>query len=266
VQEPRAPQRPHTWQRPTGPVDDPWAWLRDRDDPATIGYLEQENAYADAWFSGHAGLVDELFDELRSRVQETDLSAPVRKGEWWYVGRTEEGSSYPIHCRGASAATATEHVILDENAEAEDGDYFSMAAFEVSPNHRLLAWSSDRDGSERYTLRVRDLDAGRELADELHDTTWGGVAWGADNASLLYVKPDEQMRPFQVWRHVLGTAQDDDRLVYEDPDERFFVGVGSTRSGEWIVIECESKLSGEARLIPAGDTNDGADAFVRHLR
>jgi oligopeptidase B len=235
-------------------VDDPWAWLRDRDDPATIEYLEQENAYADAWFGGRAGLVEELFDELRSRVQETDLSAPVRKGGWWYVGRTEEGAGYPIHCRGTSAATATEHVILDENVEAEGGDYFSMAAFEVSPDHRLLAWSSDRDGSERYTLRVRDLDSGDDLDDELHDTTWGGVAWGADNASLLYVKPDEQMRPFQVWRHVLGTAQDDDTLVYEDPDERFFVGVGSTRSGEWIVIECESKLSGEARLIPAGDT------------
>lgn len=254
MQEPVAPQRPHTWHRPTGPVDDPWAWLRDRDDPATIPYLEAENRYADAWFGDRAALVDELFDELRSRVQETDLSAPVRKDGWWYVGRTEEGASYPIHCRGRSAATATEDVILDENAEAAGGDYFSLGAFEVSPDHRLLAWSSDRDGSERYTLRIRDLDTGTDLADELHDTTWGGVAWAADDRSLLYVKPDEQMRPFQVWRHVLGASQDDDTLVYEDTDERFFVGVGLCRSGEWIVVESESKLSGEARLIPAADT------------
>jgi oligopeptidase B len=105
VSEPTARTVPHTWHRPSGDVDDPWAWLRDRDDPATIEYLTAENAHADAWFDAHAGLVDELFEELRSRVQETDLSAPVRKDEWWYVSRTVEGSSYPIHCRGRSAAT-----------------------------------------------------------------------------------------------------------------------------------------------------------------
>ncbi len=254
MQEPTAAQRQHTWQRPTGPVEDPWAWLRDRDDPATIAYLEAENAYSDAWFAAHDGQVEELFDELRSRVQETDLSAPVRKGEWWYVTRTEEGASYPIHCRGHSAATATDDVLLDENAEAAGGDYFSLAAFSVSEDHGLLAWSSDRDGSERYTLRVRDLTTGTDLADELTDTTWGGVAWAADSTSLMYVKPDEQMRPFQVWRHVLGTDQSADELVYEDLDERFFVGVGLCRSGEWIVIESESKLSAEARLVPAADT------------
>lgn len=262
MQEPVAPQRPHTWHRPTGPVEDPWAWLRDRDDPATIAYLEAENAYAEAWFEDRSEQVEELFGELRSRVQETDLSAPVRKGSWWYVSRTEEGASYPIHCRGASAATATEHVMLDENAEAGAGEFFSMGAFQVSPDHRLLAWSSDRDGSERYTLQIRDLDSGDDLDDELLDTTWGGVAWDAASGSLLYVKPDEQMRPFQVWRHVLGTAQDADTLVFEDPDERFFVGVGLTRSGEWIVIECESKQSGEAWLIPSADSAT-APAVVR---
>ncbi|MCU1501424.1 MAG: Protease [Ilumatobacteraceae bacterium] len=253
VREPVAPQIPHTWHRPTGDVEDPWAWLRDRDDPATIEYLEEENAYADVWFDEHAPAIEHLFDELRSRVQETDLSAPVRKDDWWYVSRTEEGSSYPIHCRGRSASTATEHALLDENVEAAGKEYFSLSSFTVSPDHRLLAWSSDDNGSERYTLRIRDLATGSDLDDVITDTTWGGTAWSSDDEHVFYVTPDEQMRPHRVWRHRLGTAQADDVLVYEDPDERFFVGVGRTRSGEWIVIESGSKLSSEAHLVPAGD-------------
>ncbi len=253
MRDPVAPQLPHTWHRPTGDVDDPWAWLRDRDDPATVAYLTAENAHADEWFGEQAALVDELFEELRSRVQETDLSAPVRKDGWWYVSRTVEGSSYPIHCRGLSADAATEVVLLDENAEAAGKDYFSLSAFDVSPAHDLLAWSSDDDGSERYTMRIRDLASGTDLADVVTDTTWGGTAWSSDGAYVFYVSPDEQMRPYRVWRHRLGTVQADDVLVYEDPDERFFVGVGRTRSGEWIVVESGSKLSSEAHLIPASD-------------
>jgi oligopeptidase B len=245
--EPVARHVLHTWHRPTGDVEDPWAWLRDKDDPATIAYLDAENAYADEWFAGRTSLVDELFEELKSRVQETDLSAPVRKDDWWYVSRTEEGGSYGIHCRGRSAATATEFVLIDENVEAAGKEYFSLSAFDVSPAHDLLAWSSDDDGSERYTMRVRDLATGQDLADVLTDTTWGGTAWSTDGQHLFYVTPDEQMRPYRVWRHLLGTAQSEDVLVYEDLD------VDRTRSGEWIVIESGSKLSAEAHLLPAGD-------------
>ena len=252
VNEPVAEQRPHTWHRPTGDVADPWAWLIERDDPATIAYLDAENAHADEWFAGQRDLVDDLYDELRSRVQETDLSAPVRNGPWWYVSRTEEGRSYAIHCRGTSADRASNDVILDENAEAEGHDYFSMGAFDLSPDHALLAWSKDLDGGERYSLFIRDLDAGGDLADVITDTTWGGTAWSADATQLFYVRPDEQMRPYRVFRHVLGTDPATDQLVFEEPDERFFVGVGLTRSGEWIVIESASKTSSAAWIIPAG--------------
>ncbi|MCB0983131.1 MAG: hypothetical protein KDB06_00620, partial [Ilumatobacter sp.] len=237
---PIAKQIPHTWQRPTGPADDPWAWLRDRDDPDTIAYLEAENAYADDWFAGHADLLEGIFGEIKQRVQETDLSAPVRKDEWWYVTRTEEGASYPIHCRGRSAASATEEVLLDENAEAEGHEFFAIHAFDVNPQHTLLAWSADTDGSERYTMRFRDLTVpagapGRDLPDELIDTTWGGTAWSADGTVLFYVTADEQMRPATVWRHRVGTAQADDVMVFDEPDERFYVQVGLSRSGDWIV-------------------------------
>jgi oligopeptidase B len=262
VHEPVAPQIAHTWHRPSGEVDDPWAWLRDRDDPATLAYLAAENAYYADWAAGHEPLIDELFEELKSRVQQTDLSAPVLKNGWWYVSRTEEGSDYAIHCRGRSAETATDAVLLDENVEAAGADFFSVGAFVVSPSGDLLAWSSDDNGSERYTLRVRDLATGLERDDIVVNTTWAGVAWSSDDSHLFYVKPDEQMRPYQVWRHRLGTAQSDDVLVYEDHDERFFVGVDRSRSGAWILIHSDSKVSAEAHLVPADDPT-ATPALVR---
>jgi oligopeptidase B len=251
--EPTAQQIPHTWHRPTGPVEDPYAWLRDRDDPDTIAYLEAENAYTEAWFAERQALVDELYAEIRSRVQETDVSAPIPKDGWFYVSRTEEGASYPIHCRGRSATEATSELILDQNAEAEGHDFFDLGAFEVSPDHRLVAWSADTRGNEHYTLRVREIADRRDLDDELHDTTWAGVAWSRDCSHLFYVVADEQERPFKVMRHRLGTPQSDDVEVWADDDERFYVGVGTTRSGEWIVIHSGSKLSSEAWLLPTDD-------------
>jgi oligopeptidase B len=251
VQAPVAPRVPHTWQRPTGPVDDPWAWLADRDDPNTIAYLEAENAYADAWFAPHQPLVEELFAEIKSRIQETDLSAPVRNHGWWYVTRTEEGRSYPTHCRGRSEATATDEVLLDENAEAAGHDYFSLQLFDVSPDQSLLAWACDIDGSERLTLRIRDLATGVDADDLLTGVSWAGTAWSTDGRHLFYVTYDEAMRPWQVWRHRLGTPQSDDVAVFEEQDERFFVGVELTRSEQWIVIDSSSRTSSEARLVPA---------------
>jgi oligopeptidase B len=251
VQPPVAKQVPHLWSRPTGETLDPWAWLRDRNDPDTIAYLDAENRFSDDWFAQHAGTVDTIFGEIKSRVQETDLAAPVRKGDWWYVTRTVEGSSYAIHCRGRSADTATEHVILDENVEADGHEYFSLGAFDLNPQQTVVAWSHDVDGSEYYTVRFRDLATGAELADELVDTSWGGTAWSADGDWFYYVTPDEQMRPRTVWRHRLGTPQTGDVQVYDDPDERFFVGVELSRSDEWILIESSSKTSSEVHLIPA---------------
>ncbi len=251
MNSPKAKQVPHVWSRPTGPVQDPWAWLRDRDDPDTVAYLGAENAYADDWFAPHAPVIDELFEEIKSRVLETDLAAPVRKDAWWYTTRTEEGLSYAIHCRGRSRETATEHVLIDENVEAAGHDFFDLNLFDVSPNHSLLAWSSDTDGSERYVTRIRDLSTGIDLQDALENTSLAGSAWSSDNTTLFYVQSDEAMRPHQVWRHTLGTAQTNDVLVYEDDDERFYVSVDLSRSGEWVIIDSSSKTSSEVLLIPA---------------
>jgi oligopeptidase B len=253
LSEPRAKRIPHRLERPTGPVEDPFHWLRDREDPETIAYLQVENAHADNWFRERAELVEQLFEEIKSRVQETDTSAPVPVDDWWYVVRTEEGKSYPIHCRGRSAADATAHVLLDQNAEAAGHEFFDVGAFEMSFDHSLLAWSADTSGDEHYTLRVRDAAHGHELDDVLHDTTWAGVAWTLDGTHLYYVVADEQERPYRVMRHRLGAPQDDDVEVFVEPDERFYVGIGVTRSRRWIVIHSGSKQSSEAWLLPTGD-------------
>ncbi|HEY3484344.1 MAG TPA: hypothetical protein VGK49_03120, partial [Ilumatobacteraceae bacterium] len=250
---PVAKQVPHTWKRPTGEVDDPWAWLRDRDDPDTIAYLEAENAHTDAWFAQRADTVEELFQEIRSRVQETDVSAPVPHHGWYYSARTVEGQAYPIHCRGRSAETADAEVVLDQNAEAAGHEYFDLGALEINPDHTAAAWSGDTRGDEHYTLRFRDLATGTDLDDVLHDTTWAGVAWSRDGQYVFYVTADEQERPFEVWRHRVGTSQDDDVKLLTELDERFFVGLGATRSDDWIIIHTASKLSAEAWLVPADD-------------
>ncbi|MEP7113869.1 MAG: S9 family peptidase, partial [Ilumatobacteraceae bacterium] len=253
VNEPLAKQIEHHWDRPTGRVDDPWAWLRDRNDPDTIAYLEAENAYSTAWFAEHDGLVETIFGEIKSRIQETDITAPIKDGEWWYSSRTEEGSNYPIHCRGRSADDAGSQVLLDENLEAQGQDFFSVDAFDVSPNQELLAWSADIEGGEKYTLRIRDLQTGADTADIVHDVAWCGTAWSHDNTSLFYVTANEAMRPYKVWRHDLGTPQADDVLVFEETDERFYVYIGLSRSGQWIVIDTRCKTFSEVLLIPAND-------------
>lgn len=250
---PSAARRPHEWSRPTGSVSDPYAWLRDKNDPDTIRYLTEENAYANDWFGQHANDIDSIFADIKRRINEDDSSYPVQHRSWWYTSRTETGKSYAIHSRGNTPETALEHLLLDENVEAEGHDYFSLNAFDISPNDQLLAWSCDVDGSEMYTIRIRNLATMADLPDQIPNTTWGGTAWSADNEWLFYVTPDEAMRPHQVWRHKIGTPPTDDILVLEDPDERFFVGVGLSRSGDWILIESASKTSSECWVINAHD-------------
>ncbi len=253
-----AKQLPHVWHRPTGEIDDPWAWLVNRDDPDTLAYLDAENCYAEAWFGDRQAMVDEIFDEIRGRIAEDDISAPTPTGEWWYSARTIEGQSYPIYGRGRSADTADTHVIVDLNAEAVGHDYCALGALDPSPDHRLIAWSIDISGDERYTLRVRDAASGIDRDDTIPGTSRGGVAWSADARFVFYVIADDQDRPYQVMRHELGTAVTDDVVVYVEDDERFFVGIGATRSNAWIVIHSGSKTSSEVRLIPTDDPTSDA--------
>jgi oligopeptidase B len=233
-------------------VVDEYGWLRDRDDPDTLAYLEAENAYTADVMGPTKALQEDLFTEIRSRIQETDLSVPVRKGDWWYYTRTEEGRQYPIHCRSRTESGDGEVVMLDQNAVAGESEFLAVGAFDVTPDARLLAYSTDFAGSELYTMRFRDLGTGEELADELPDTYYGS-AWAADSTTFFYVRPDAAMRPYQLWRHRLGTPADADVLVHEEGDERFFLSVGTTKDERFVILHLGSKVTDEVHVLAADD-------------
>ena len=193
---PIAKRVPVVHSRHAGPVEDPWAWLRDRDDPDTLAYLRAENAFADEWLAPLKPTRDRIFDEIRNRTQETDLSVPVPYGPWEYYVRTVEGLDYALHCRrpapGAPAGEGVvldEVVMLDENVEGADAEYFDLGVLAIHPAHHLLAWSADRDGSEDYELRFRDLVTGRDLGDRVPVVSAGGC-WATDGETFLYVRHD----------------------------------------------------------------------------
>ena len=246
-------------------VVDEYSWLAGKENPATIAFLEAENAYTQALTAAQAPLRDAIFGEIRARTQETDLSVPTRKGGWWYYSRTVEGKQYALHCRRAVRPSDTgppeagdggpldgEEILLDGNELAGDGQFFSLGAFSVSPDGRLLAYSTDFAGSERFTLRVKDLVTGETAADEIPGTFYG-AAWSATGSALFYVTVDEAWRPYRVWRHVIGTPAASDVVVFEEADERFWVGVGLTRSERFLVIRTSSKLTSEVWLLDAAD-------------
>jgi oligopeptidase B len=262
---PVAKRVPTTRERHGDAVVDEYAWLQDKDDPEVIAYLEAENAFTEAELAHTEPLQEALFQEIRSRIQETDLSVPTRKGPWWWYGKTEEGKQYAISARKPvtdpdelePAADAAEQILLDQNVEAGDSDYFSVGAFDSSPDHQLLAWSADRNGSELYALRFRDLATGDDLPD-LIEGTYYGTAWGADSKTFFYTRPDDAMRPHQVWRHVLGTPASADVLVMQEDDERFFMGVGTTKDERFLILEIGSKVTSEVWIL---ETNDPTGTF-----
>ncbi|GAA0945146.1 S9 family peptidase [Nonomuraea longicatena] len=251
-------------------VIDEYAWLADKEDPDTVAYLEAENAYLKAQTAHLSDVQAQVFQEIKGRVQETDLSVPSRKGAWWYFTRTEEGKQYAISCRVPATGDTppeirpaevleNEQVLLDGNELAGDSEFFSMGTSSVSPDGTMLAYSTDFKGAERFTLRFKDLRTGEILDDEITDIFYGG-AWSADGSTFFYTRVDDAWRPYQVYRHRLGTQ--DDVLVYEESDERFWVGIGLTRSERYLVLGAGSKITSEVRLLDA-TTPDGEFQLVR---
>jgi oligopeptidase B len=259
---PAAPRRPHALTAHGDVRTDDWFWLRsdDRRDPEVLALLEAENAHVAAALAHTDGLQADLFAEMKARIKETDLSVPYRKGGRWFYSRTVEGQQYPILCRtGIEPPTDLpedtpmpgEEVLLDLNELAGTSDYFALGAYDLAPSQGLLLYSTDHDGSERYTMRIRDLRSGADLDDLIPDTTYGS-AWAGDT-TVFYVRPDAAMRPFQVWRHQVGTPTADDVLVLEEPDERYFVSVSLSLTEAWVHITAGSKVTTEELVIPADE-------------
>jgi oligopeptidase B len=257
---PVAPRRPVVREHHGDRVVDDYEWLRDKDDPAVLAHLEAENAYTEARTAHLAGLRERIFAEIKSRTKETDLSVPTREGDWWYFSRTEEGKQYARHCRAPvsgpddwmpplveEGALPGEEVLLDDNVEAEGHDFYSLGSFDVSLDGTRLLWAVDTVGDERYVLRARRLDTG-ELLPDVIEGTMPGALFSPDGRSVYYTTCDEAWRPDTVWRHRLG-ADGADEQIFTEPDERFWVGVGLTRSRRYLEIGVGSKVTSESRLL-----------------
>jgi oligopeptidase B len=252
LKPPNAPRRPTVLRHHGDERVDDWYWLRDREDPETLAYLEAENAWTQAATAHLEPLRERLYEEIKARIQETDLSVPARRGNYWYYSRTVEGLQYPIRCRREGSEDGPEQVLLDENALAEGHDFFDLGAFSPSPDHRLLAYSTDYDGDEVFTLRVRDLSTGGDLADEIPGTHYGAT-WALDNETLFYTVLNDAKRPWRLFRHRLGSPVGDDVLVFEEPDEAYYLGIHRTRSDRFLVLTLESKITSEAWVLAAHD-------------
>jgi oligopeptidase B len=240
--------------------EDEYFWLRNREDPETLAYLQAENRYTQAVMRHTEGLQEELYQELRGRIKETDLSVPEQIDDWLYYARTEAGGQYPIYCRRRPGDDSPEDILLDQNPLAVGHSYFRLGAFEVSPDHRFLAYSIDTCGSESYTLYIKDLCTG-ELLPETPTNTAPVVAWANDSLTLFYITLDDARRPCRLFRHRLGDHPAEDVPVYHEADESFFLDVGRTRSRQFILLDINSHSTSEVHFISA----DRPDAPFRVL-
>jgi oligopeptidase B len=229
---------------------DNYFWLRDRSDPDVIPYLEAENRYTEEVMGSTAPLRETLYQEILGRIQETDVSVPVKRDAYFYYTRTEEGKAYSIQCRKHGGLDATEEILLDSNALAEGQKYFRLGNFAVSPDHLLLAYSTDLEGDESYTIQVKNLATGELLPDRIANTYYT-LEWANDNRTFFYTVFDAAKRPYRAFRHELGAQSD--TLVYQEDDGRFNLGLGKTRSRRYVFIELASPLTSELHYLEAND-------------
>jgi oligopeptidase B len=241
---------------------DNYYWLRERENPEVIDYLEAENAYLDTVFGHAKPLQEELFDEIVGRIKQDDASVPYKKGDYHYFWRYPEGGEYRIYSRRKGSLEADEQVMLDGNKLAEGQDFFSLRGVDVSPEHDVVAYAVDTVGRRKYTVRFRDLTTGEDLADEIAEVTGNGE-WANDNRTYYYTRQDpDTLRWYQIYKHVLGTNSSADVLVYEEPDEEFNTFVTKTKSERYLIIGSAQTLSSEYRYLDADDPDGEFRVFL----
>ncbi|MDE3061990.1 MAG: S9 family peptidase, partial [Acidobacteriota bacterium] len=238
-------------------LTDDYAWLRQKDDPEVTAYLEAENSYAEANLAPLASLREGLYGEMLSHIQQTDVSVSYFDDGYWYHTRTQEGLQYATLCRRPGSLprpddSVPEEVVLDGNQLAKGHAFFAIGDVALSDDSRWVAYSTDTTGFRQYTLHIKDMATGETLPGTVERV--GSAVWAADNRSLFYTVEDEvQKRQYQLWRHTLGTPHTQDVLVYQDDDERFNIGIGRTRDGQYLILESASHITSEAQCLLADD-------------
>ena len=231
---------------------DPYYWLNERENPEVIQYLEQENEYCDFVMKDTELLQRELFEEMKSRYKEEDESLPYFFNKYWYITRYEKGAEYPVFTRKYQSQENEEELLLDVNILADRHDFYDVGGISISLNNEIMTYSEDITGRRIYTIHIQNLKTKEKLEEKLENTT-GQIVWANDNEHFFYIQKNEHLRAYKIYRHRLGTSQEEDVLVFHEEDEAFDVSVFKTKSLEYIFIASSSTVSDEHRFIPAAD-------------
>ncbi|HNO85826.1 MAG TPA: S9 family peptidase [Anaerolineales bacterium] len=253
---PIAPKRDHALTQHGQTRNDEYYWMRNREDPEVKAYLQAENDYLEETLQHLNPLREKLFHEMKARIREVDHSVPEKHGDFLYYTRTEAEKQYPIFCRKKNIPNAAEEILLDQNALAEGHEFCSVSAFSVSPDQNKLAYSVDLEGSEVYTLHIKDLISGTmypEAIANIHGSVYfqAGVEWANDNETVFYLSLDESHRACKLYRHKVGTAPSQDVLVYFEEDDTFSLSLFKSRSEKYIFTYHYNTISQEMRFLPA---------------
>ncbi len=245
---------------------DNYYWLKERENPEVIDYLNAENNYTDAVMAHTKSLEDELFEEIKGRIKQDDASVPYKLDDYFYYTRYETGKEYPFYCRKKGSLEGVEEIMLNVNEMAEGHDFYAVRGNTVSWNQDLLAFAADTVGRRIYTLKFKNLATGEILADQISAVT-GNMAWANDNKTLFYAKQDPTtLRSFQIYKHTLGTDSAGDPLVYEEKDDTFSSYVWRTKSKQYIVIGSFQTLSNEYRYLDANNPDGDFSVFLPRER
>ena len=250
AEPPQAPEIPHEIAEAGHTRNDPFFWLREKANPDVLKYLQAENRYTETALKPTEKLRDTIYHEMRRRIKEDDVSVPQKIGDYYYYSRTETGKQYAVHCRKKGSLEAREEVILDENELAKGQKYFRIGILSVSPDHKLLAYSTDTNGGETYVIRIKILETGELLPDEIKNSSYS-FAWANDNKTFFYDQLDDADRPYKALKHILGTSVNQDPTVYEEKDARFFLEIYKSRSEKFIFVSVESERASEVRFLDA---------------
>lgn len=253
IQPPRAPKKPHTHKKHGDLREDPYFWLKERENPEVIQYLKAENEYYQEMTAHTKGLQELLFREMKGRIKEDDRSVPYKKNGYWYGVRYEVGQQYPLYFRHKESLNSPEELLFDVNIMAEGHDYFHLRGLSISPDNQLVSYGVDTVSRRQYQLRIKDL-MGERVFEEVIENTTGSAAWSADGHYIFYTKKDPvTLRSHQIYRHALGTPQEEDQLVYEEQDETFNCGVYRSKSRKYLIISSSSTLTTEFRILPTDE-------------
>ena len=250
---------PHPLEKHDHVRIDNYYWLRERENPGVITYLEAENAYTEQALAHTQERQEVLFEDMKGRIKQDDASVPYFRNDFYYYTRYEEGQEYKLYCRKHGALEAPEEIMLDANAEAVEHEYYAIWGWDVSPRNDILAWAADTSGRKFFTIRFKNLATGELLADVIPNVT-SDIVWAADNRTLFYARHDpETLRSYQIYRHVLGTDTSSDVFVYEEADETFDCYVWATKSRKYLMIGSFQTLTTECRYLDAANP---AGAFL----